>query len=220
VDQITERLKSHYTRTFLEHGANSLGVDWGRDENDLAIRYQKMLEVIDDNQAGTRPTLLDVGCGFGGLLRFAQELNVPLAYTGIDVCPAMIAEAQQLFTTTGTFLVEDVFELDAAIRFDYVVCNGILTQKLETSNLDMDRFAESLIRQMFQLCSRGIAFNVMTTKVNFFDNKLYYRNPIELLAWCMSEISSVARLDHTYPLYEYTVFLYRAPVLPTKAIRS
>ena len=96
-------------------------------------------------------------------------------------------------------------------QFDYVVCNGILTQKLETAGLEMDRFANRLVRQMFSLCTIGIAFNVMTTKVNYYSNNLYYRNPAELFSWCLSELSTHIKLDHSYPLYEYTIYLYRNP---------
>ncbi len=50
----------------------------------------------------------------------------------------------------------------------------------------------------------------MTTKVNFFANNLYYRNPAEMLSWCLAEITPRLRIDHAYPpLYEYTVYLYR-----------
>ena len=66
---------------------------------------------------------------------------------------------------------------------------------------------------MFELCEKAVAFNVMTTKVNFFSNNLYYRNPAELLSWCMNEITPYFRLDHSYPLFEYTLYLFRQPRL-------
>jgi hypothetical protein len=50
---------------------------------------------------------------------------------------------------------------------------------------------------------------VMTSKVNFYANNLYYRNPSEMLAWCQMEITPFVKLNHAYPLYEYTVYLYR-----------
>jgi hypothetical protein len=75
----------------------------------------------------------------------------------------------------------------------------------------MDAFAARLIRALFRACRVGCAFNVMTTKVNFFAPNLYYRNPAEMLAWCMSELTPHVRLDHAYPLYEFTVYLFKAP---------
>jgi hypothetical protein len=114
-------------------------------------------------------------------------------------------------STSGHYLCGDVLGYKFDRTFDYVVCSGILTQKLDATIADMDRFAAVLIRRMFQLCKRGIAFNVMTTKVNFFSSNLYYKNPAELLAWCISEISPYIKIDHAYPLYEYSVYLYRNP---------
>jgi SAM-dependent methyltransferase len=168
-----------------------------------------MLAVMARETQGSA-SLLDVGCGYGGLLQYAKDRGIELAYTGVEVVESMLAEAQ-VKHADATFLHGDVLELEGERRFDYVVCNGILTQKLDVPGLLMDDFAARLIRQLFALCRTGIAFNIMTTKVNFFSNNLYYRNPSELLAWCMSEISPHVKLDHSYPLFEYTVYLYRRP---------
>lgn len=207
--KISEALRDHYAQAFRSHGATPEAVNWGKDKDGDSCRYRKMLAVIPPNEK--QPvSLLDVGCGYGALLQFAKETNVALAYTGVDVVDDMICEASAKHKDAN-FLTGDILDLDVKTRFDYVVCNGILTQKLDASHLEMDDFANRLIRRMFALCERGVAFNVMTTKVNFFSSNLYYRNPAELLAWCMSELTPHIKLDHAYPLYEYTLYLYRQP---------
>ena len=95
-------------------------------------------------------------------------------------------------------------------QYDYVVCNGILTQKVSASTLTMNQFAQRLISRMFDICNNGVVFNVMSTYVNFQKDNLYYRNPAELMAWCMSEFTPHVRFDCAYDLwYEYTVYLYK-----------
>lgn len=210
--KISEGLRDHYAQAFGTHGASPEGVDWGKDQDRANCRYQKMLAVIPTTKK-QQVSLLDVGCGYGALLQYAKENNVALYYTGIDVVDDMICDARARHKD-ASFLTGDILELDVKARFDYVVCNGILTQKLNVPALEMDEFASLLIRRMFSLCNKGIAFNVMTTKVNFFSNNLYYRNPAELLSWCISEVTRHVRLDHAYPLYEYTMYLYREPVAP------
>jgi SAM-dependent methyltransferase len=185
-------------------------VDWGSDESKLLLRYDKMLSVVD-RVAGNKRSLLDVGCGYGGLQSYANNKNIDLDYTGIDVAGNMI-EWAVANVPSGNFIQGDILDYKFDRQFDYVVCNGILTQKLETAGREMDQFAAQLIRRMFSLCTIGIAFNVMTTKVNYFSNNLYYRNPAELFSWCLSEISPHLKLDHSYPLYEYTIYIYRIPV--------
>jgi|WetSurMetagenome_2_1015567.scaffolds.fasta_scaffold18272_6 SAM-dependent methyltransferase len=210
MDNVSRALRAHYEETFRRYGPTSKGVDWGEDTNRQALRYQKMLNLIKPGQKdGT--SLLDVGCGYGGLLEYANQNNVRLQYTGIDIAENMVRWAQEAFPR-ATLMVGDVLEIGLPNRYAYVVCNGILTQKLNVPGIEMDAFAGKLIRRMFDLCEVGTAFNVMTTKVNFYSNNLYYRNPAELLSWCLSEISPHVRLDHAYPLYEYTIYLYRHPV--------
>ena len=186
-----------------------MGVDWGQDEENLNLRYVKMLAVLQDSDLSL-PTLLDVGCGFGGLLRYAGTKGINLSYTGVDVAENMIKWAKDNFHQ-NQFILGDVLEIDLETQYNYVVCNGILTQKLNIPGLAMDEYAHKLIRRLYDLCLQGIAFNVMTTKVNHFANNLYYRNPAELLSWCMSEITRHVKIDHAYPLFEYTIYLYREP---------
>jgi len=206
MDPISKLMREHYSATFQAHGPTSEGVDWGPHASRMLMRFEKMLAVIEKD-APKKASLLDVGCGYGGLLQYVRDAKHDLDYCGIDVAENMIRWAAENLED-GRFICGDVLEhrLDP---YDYVVCSGILTQKLSASVADMDLFAGRLIRRMFALCRRGIAFNVMTTKVNFFADNLYYRNPAEMLAWCMTEVSRHVRLDHAYPLHEYTVYLYR-----------
>lgn len=207
MDPISHALAEHYSEKFSQHGPSPEGVDWGADQSKVLLRYDKMLQVADWN-SGSKPSLLDVGCGYGGLRQYAISRNIDLDYTGIDVAGNMIEWAKGNISS-GNFIHGNILDYKFDRGFDYVVCNGILTQKLATAALQMDQFAAQLIRQMFSLCRIGIAFNIMTTKVNYYSNNLYYRNPAELLSWCLSEITPHVRLDHSYALYEYTTYLYR-----------
>jgi SAM-dependent methyltransferase len=186
------------------------GVDWGSDERNLELRYEKMAAVIEPASApDPAPSLLDVGCGFGGFHSYLARTGREVVYTGIDLVPAMIAHAGRTFAD-ATWIVGDIFEFDPTHRFDYVVCNGILTQKLAATITEMDAFAEGLILKLFALCSRGVAFNVMSTKVSYMSDNLYYKSPVELLAWCLADVTPRVRIDHLYPpLHEYTMYLGR-----------
>lgn len=208
MNNVTQKLHEHYSKTFELNGANSRGVDWGDDEQKLLVRYKKMSALFLENTIKNDFSLLDVGCGFGGLLEYLLSHGVELDYIGVDIVEGMV-EYAKLKQPSAKFICADILDFDLTRKFDFVICNGILTQKLDVPGLQMDRFAQKLIKKMFDLCEKGIAFNVMSTKVNFFSNNLYYRNPAELLSWCMSEITPYVKLDHSYPLYEYTLYLYR-----------
>jgi SAM-dependent methyltransferase len=206
---IRQALASHYASTFEKYGACPEGVDWGPHAEDHHLRLDLMIDVTRQGLAGMgKPSLLDVGCGFGSLLDRATARGIELEYAGVDVCQPMVELARERHPD-AKWIVADVLTGEMPHCYDFVVCNGILTQKLGASNREMDEFLKALVRRMFSLCKVGIAFNVMSTHVNFMVPNLYYRSPAELLAWCMSEITPKAMLHSAYPLFEFTVYLYR-----------
>ena len=206
---ISEVLADHYVKKFAEHGPTPEGVDWGANPADHILRLNRMLSVLDMGfDVGPRKSLLDVGCGYGSLNELVVSRGLSLDYIGIDMCSQMIEVAKEKYPSSK-WLVGDILAIEGKRRFDYIICNGVLTQKLDVSIRDMDQFLLNLVTRMYELCRIGVAFNVMTTHVNFMASNLYYRNPAELLGWCMTALTPRVRLDHAYPLYEYTIYLYR-----------
>jgi hypothetical protein len=212
-------IKRHYSAMFRAHGPSSKGVDWGSDR-DVEFRYRKMLDVLegDYERPSGVPSLLDVGCGWGGLLAYCLKRKIRIDYTGLDIVPEMIAHARKAYPS-GKFIRGDLFEFRPAEKFDYVVGSGVLALKLNDSIPQTARFVRDAVMAMFDLCRYGTAFNLMSNMVNFMADNLYYTSPVEFLHFCLSEISPRVKLDHGYSclnrgrgkLYEYTVYIYKDP---------
>lgn len=217
MDKITHLLKEYHRKVFSEHGATAKGVDWN-DEAEVLVRYDKMLKVVemDFYDGPERPTILDVGCGWGGMARRARDLGVPVEIAGVDVVEEMILHARKEFPE-HSFETGDVFEMQETEAYDFVVCNAILTQKHDVSIPEMERFAKRLVQKMFSLCRHGIAFNMMSTRVNYTVGNLYYQNPVELFTWLLNEVSPRVVLDHGYSslasgrgkFYDFTAYVYK-----------
>ncbi|MES2142229.1 MAG: class I SAM-dependent methyltransferase [Pseudomonadota bacterium] len=202
---ITNQLANHYRKTFYEHGPTPKGVDWKDYETSL-IRYNQMFKLFLNTH--TKIEVLDLGCGYGAFLEFLKIKKIKFNYFGIDVVAQMIDYAKKKYSEKE-FKCIDIFDMPLNKKFDYIVCNGILTQKLDVRLNDMNFFLKKIIRRMFNLSTIGICFNVMSTHVNFFSPNLYYKSPSEMLFYCLSEITSKVRIDHSYGLYEYSVYLYK-----------
>ncbi|WAS05805.1 class I SAM-dependent methyltransferase [Gloeomargaritales cyanobacterium VI4D9] len=208
---ISQAVQKHCEETLKKFGCNWRGVDWGGDEADHYLRNDRMLELLRMPVPAQVPfTLLDVGCGYGSLLELIQERNIPVSYTGIDISPDMIEAARQN-NPNADWLVGDILEVELP-PYDFIVCSGVLTLKLDYSIPEMADFVKKMIKRMYDLSRIGIAFNIMTTYVNFTSPNLYYSNPNELLSWCMFELTPKVRLDHSYPLFDYTIYLYKPDI--------
>jgi len=210
MNNISKKLREHYEKCFVVHGATPEGVDWGDDQGKLDIRYLQMLKLIKPEYLnGNNYSLLDVGCGFSGFLSFLLNNGFDVEYTGIDISEKMIDWATENQNARANFLVGDILESNFEKTFDFVICNGIFTQKLDVEAKAMDSYFTTAVRKMYDLCEIGVAFNIMTNKVNYYSNNLYYRSPAEVLTWCMDEVTTNIVVDHSYPLYEYTMYLYK-----------
>ncbi len=217
MNRISSLLRDYHASVFSTHGATARGVDWN-DESELRHRYDKMLRVLDMDfyKGPSRPSLLDVGCGWGGLASRAKELGVEMDYHGVDIVRAMVEHGEAAHPE-ATFFVGDILEIESEGIYDFLICNGILTQKHDVSIPDMERYAKEVVRKMFSLCRYGIAFNMMSTRVNFAVGNLYYQNPVELFSWLLTEVSPRVVLDHGYSslasgvgkYYDFTAYVYK-----------
>lgn len=205
---ISKSLEKHYTNKVKVHGANAKGVDW-RDEETAYLRYQVMKNMLSSKHR--KFSLLDVGCGYGGFLGFLKKYNYCMDYTGIDISDLMIDYAKRAYKDS-IFLNEDYLNHSCKFQYDYIICNGILTQKLDSSLLDMEAYLKLLIYKMFNDCKIGCCFNLMSSRVNYYSSHLFYRHPSEVITYCLSELTPYLKVDHSYGLYEFTVYLYKKPL--------
>jgi SAM-dependent methyltransferase len=207
VREISDSQRRHYSSTYREFGNTPQGVDWSSDRRKAELRYQLMLNAIS-NSGCLNPSLIDVGCGFGGLLEYAKSNNYPVTYTGVDLVGEMIDSGNSQFPESR-FILGDFLELAHTLSADFVVCNGILTQKLEVSTDSMIEYFKALTRAMFDAAEVGIAFNVMTQYSNYYAENLFYLRPEFVLNWCLENLSNRVKIDHSYPLYEFTTYVYK-----------
>jgi SAM-dependent methyltransferase len=207
LEAINETLGRYYTKCFADHGASARGVDW-HDSDSLRLHYDKMLAVIRPDPRGQRVSLLDIGCGYGGLLDRAKERGLDIDYSGIDLVGEMAAHGQRRHPE-ARFARADIFTFEPQRSFDYVVANGVLTEKLDVSIIEFGRFARRMIKRMFDLAGAGIAFNMMTSYVNYTAPNLYYQSPSDIISYCAAELSTKWIMDHGYEYYDFTMYVYR-----------
>lgn len=199
----------HYEECLHRHGATYRGMDWPNDA-DLRTRFEVMLGVIREPSDGP-VDILDLGCGVGLLLDHFQgsRSHGACCYIGIDLSREMI-EAARARHPQHSFEVRDVIESPLPPQcHDYIVMNGVITEKGSLSHDVMEAYARTLIKAAYQSCRQGLAFNVMSTHVDWERADLFHWSVDDAVAFLIKECSRniVVRMD--YGLYEYTFYVYR-----------
>lgn len=198
---------AHYEACLERHGDSHLGVDWPN-AADAETRYRVMLESI---RPGDLPaSLLDFGCGAGHLLDFIHSKGLDAVdYRGLDASAKFIGLCRQKFPGT-TFYHRDILESGEAVEpVDYVVLNGVLTEKRGMSQDEMLNYMEALLAAAWPLARKGMAFNVMSTRVDWQRDDLFHV-PFDTMARVVGErLARHFRFRQDYGLYEYTTYVYR-----------
>jgi SAM-dependent methyltransferase len=155
------------------------------------------------------PSLLDFGCGAAHLWSYMLQQGFQhWKYAGLDLSEKFVALCREKFPEPR-FYCGDVLQQDIAIEpVDYLIMNGVFTEKRSLSFDEMLSYAQQLLTTVFPLAKRGIAFNVMSKQVDWERDDLFHL-PIDTLAQFLTKTLSrhfIVRND--YGLYEYTVYLY------------
>lgn len=201
-------LKSHYEKCLEQHGANAKGMDWPNAE-DLDRRFAVLTGIIDLNEANQKTKLLDLGCGVGLLVDYFKNQRVldHFEYTGIDISGLMINEARKRYPELH-FEIRDVLEHRLGTNsFDYVIMNGLFTEKREMSQPQMFGFFKKMVVQAFNASKKGISFNVMSSHVDWKRDDLFHLELDKLVSFLVKNCSRHITIRMDYGLYEYSVYV-------------
>ncbi len=198
---------NHYEACYEEHGDSHLGVDWPN-KKDTITRFSVMLDVILDKTNKT--SLLDFGCGTGHLLEHIQEHEYQnLLYTGLDISSKFVDRCKEKFPNND-FLCLDIFDAKTVLpNFDYIIMNGVFTEKREMLFDDMWSYFKSMIKKIYSKTNYGLSFNVMSSNVDWEREDLFHLSLDKLTDFLCKEVSRNFIIRNDYGLYEYTTYIYK-----------
>jgi SAM-dependent methyltransferase len=187
-----------YEDRLEKYGRSVKTMGW-RDKDQQYLRFKILSEIgeLDGKK------ILDVGCGFGDFFDYLKNNGIDVDYHGFDISPKIIAAAKRHHPDL-IFEEKDILAEEMDEKFDYVFESGILNKK----NLDNCMYAKAIISKMYNLCTEGISFNVMTNYVDYREDYLFYYSPEKIFAFC-KKLSKFVVLRHDYPLYEFTMYIYK-----------
>ncbi len=194
------KLYSHYEERFSEHGYSYKTLGWGSRETQF-LRFKILADVA--NLSGK--SVCDIGCGFGDLYSYLRELYGSIDYHGIDICPTLIEEAKRQYPE-ASFETRDILADPPAKKFDFVFASGVLSYRQE-NHLE---YVQKMMKAMFDLCSEALAINFLSKYVDYELDKDFHFAPEEAFSNAM-KLSRWVALKHNYPLYEFSLFIYRKP---------
>jgi SAM-dependent methyltransferase len=196
-----ERISTFMDRLLEREGESPSGVGWSDRENQ-ETRFAQLLRLIEPDRRGF--TVNDLGCGFADLYGFIRDRGLPMeAYRGYDLNQKMLDVAQDRVGDDAELIRSDRLTGDA----DYSFACGIFNTRLDADEREWLDYMKSVVHDLDRHSRRGFAFNSLTSYVDWREDHLFYGDPMELLRYCMEEISPRVALLHDYPLWEWTILV-------------
>lgn len=200
----------HYESCLEKHGDSHLGVDWPKKE-DAATRYKVMLDV---NKFAKQPlsgfSLLDFGCGTAHLYDYILEHKLNgITYSGLDISQKFVDVCKQKFPEQN-FVCVDLLENSSDLpSYDYIVMNGVFTEKRSLSYDEMQNYFQKMLAAAFAKANAGIAFNVMSKAVDWERDDLFHLPADSLINFLTKNLTRNFIIRNDYGLYEYTTYIYK-----------
>lgn len=194
---MSDPIAIYYDELADRYGDDPRAVD-ATDQQALDVRYRVLGDLTDMNGK----TVLEVGCGYGGLGAYLSARYPDMQYKGIDVSEGLIRIGHKHWPDLDLRQL-DFFDLDFQLRrYDVILGQGIFYL------LASDQHPGHLIRRMWHMASEAVAFTAISTWKPDLDPAELHIDPFQTLKFCRGLTPWVA-LRHDYRLGDVAVYMFR-----------
>ncbi|WP_102107862.1 class I SAM-dependent methyltransferase [Oceaniglobus roseus] len=203
---MTTDLVAHYRALLAQHGPGAKAVQYA-DAPTQQARFAVLAGV--DEKLGS---VLDVGCGLAHLCFYLRDRGWGGQYHGVDIVPDFVDLARDALADDPLAEVSLATET-LPKSFDYALLSGVLNNRID----DNWGFATGMLRRMWNAADKGIAFNAMTSHVDYEDPGLWYVDPMKMFDFCKRELGGHPVLRHDYTIrpggfpFEFAMYVYKSP---------
>ena len=196
-------LKELYASKISKYGDSPEGACWSSAET-----QDKRLEILTQIAPLHGKKVLDFGCGTGALAGFLKRHNITVKYYGCDIVESALKIARSKYPDCFFGKFEDYSD----DTFDYIFVSGVFNNKLS----DNKEYYESVLRNLWGKAGEGMAFNMMSYYVDYYDAGLFYEKPENVFDFVKREISPFLVIWNDYLIkrdvkvpFEFAVYVYR-----------
>jgi hypothetical protein len=208
-NKIAQQQATFYGNLFDEFGHSVDAVASGALQYKL-MRYDRLTRIIGTETAFS---IHDVGFGLGHLREYLIENfdDRQVAWSGSEVTPSFCDHLRRSDPDV-TVLLRDLSTSPGEERYDYVILAGTFYHLAGSHPEEFLEFVRAMVGNCWKMCTKGLAFNVMTDAVEYRKDDLFYPDIADMIGLSRS-LTRHFEIDHATPLYEYTVRLYRPEYL-------
>jgi SAM-dependent methyltransferase len=194
-----ERIIRRYEDRLKKYGVSIDALASGNVERHN-LRFKISTEVGIENG----DTVLDLGCGFADYYQYLCDQGFDINYSGYDINPFLIEKAIERFPNLD-LQTKDILQDDFP-KFDYIVSSSCFNLPLlEQDNYD---FIGEIFQKSYDHANKGVAIDFNSSYVDFKSEEGFHYEPEKIFS-IAKKITKRIALRHDYPLFEFSVYMYK-----------
>ena len=200
------KVEKLYTQNLETYGIDSRAVGWNSPESQN-LRFEKLMFLVENN---SKPlSINELGCGYGELYKYLEKNKFNLVkFNGYDISQPMLDSCKDYLMNPNNLFLYNNSKLNTLA--DYSITSGIFNTPFDHKEKKWMKYIKDTIVNLYDNSLKGIAFNFLSSHVDYRLDNLYYQDPSEMLTFCLDSFGKNIKLIHNYPLYEFTIIVYKS----------
>ncbi|MEO5671698.1 MAG: class I SAM-dependent methyltransferase [Ramlibacter sp.] len=208
---IQQILSDACVNVLRQNGDNFRGAGYTKSPANAQRCYEVMLAHVRPTSGPV--TLVDLGCGLGHFHEYLiSQQRDDVRYIGIDLSEDYLTLCRAKYPSADFRRADVLANPDSLPMCDYVVMNGLFNYRGGTPRDEMLAYFQALVSTAWTRARQGIAFNVMSTLVDWEREDLFHVSPQELSTFVWRNLSRHFSIRQDYGMFEHTVYVYREPL--------
>ena len=195
-------LITHYQQLLGQYGDSPEASQWSSRES-----QEKRFEILSQIGDLQGCHILDFGCGTGHLATYLASQNLEIQYTGVDIVDELLEVGREKHPNHCFCKITEVLDQ----KFDYVIISGVFNNQIGNNR----EFYQDILIQCFSIVKQGVAFNLLSRYVEYYDDGLFYEYPETVFKYIKENISPYVTIRNDYQVkpgvlpFEFTGYIYR-----------
>jgi hypothetical protein len=213
----SDKIIKDQINTYLDNFKKNKDSSLGTFQNDRVTQYMRFEHIIKEFKPILNETITfhDFGCGCCDMYEYLLQNNIKVKYSGTEIIQEMIDHAREKFPGIELYN-RDVLKEPVNDKYHIVVFSGGLYLPGNIPHDEWKKFVFDIISKMWEMSTVGISFNLLTTYSTYKSDHLFYVSPAEIIDYCCQNLSRFVNLDQSYPLYEWTITVFKKEYIQEK----
>ncbi len=180
----------HYKHLLDIYGNSANSVQW-RDETSQMLRFKLLTDISLD-----LGSVLDVGAGLAHLYTYLRSQGFEGRYLGLELVNEFVKESKKKMSHDPSAYIEcfDVAINEFPTGFEY----GFISGMFNNQRINAEEFLFETLSKLWKVCTKGMAFNILSTNVDYLDSELFYVDPVLVFNFLKHDLKGHVTMRHDY----------------------